>query len=85
MCLDVLHPSGWTPATKVESLLRTIRSDLGNMGLSVDWIKADGTMNFNSPTKARNSASWIAGVHRDWAQRRGEPHRPAGPAKRQRQ
>ena len=82
MCLDVLHTSGWTPATKVDSLMRTIRSDLDNMALSPQWCRPDGTLLFNSASKARSGASWIAGVHSDWAQRRGEPHRAAPAAKR---
>ena len=84
MCLDVLHPSGWTPATKVDSLMRTIRSDLNSMVLSEPWCKADGALLFNSASKARSGAKWIAGVHGNWAQRRGEPHIAAPPAKRAR-
>ena len=77
MCLDVLHPAGWTPATKVDSLLRTIRSDLDNMALKDNWFKSDGTLHCNSALCARKTAEWIARAHGDWAHARAEPHRPS--------
>lgn len=77
MCLDVLHPGGWSPATKVDSLLRTIRSDIDNMVLMADWAKADGTLLSNSATRAHSTATWISNVHSNWSERRAEPHKPA--------
>ena len=88
MCLDVLHQSGWSPATKVDSLLRTIRSDIDNMFLLPCWADADGTMRCNSATQAHAKAKWISNVHSGWSTRQAEPHAPAAvlgrPAKRQR-
>ena len=41
MCMDVLMPHGWTPATTVSSLMRTIRSRFEDtIALSHDWKNA---------------------------------------------
>ena len=84
MCLDVLHNSGWTPATNVASLMRTIRSDVDNMVLYPDWMKADGTLRHNSAEAARKNASWISSAHSNWRERQGEPHSVGQAAKRAR-
>ena len=77
MCLDVLHTAGWTPANKVGSLMRTIRSDINNVSLRQGWCAADGSLLTNSMEAARKSATFISGIHGEWAHRRAEPHRPA--------
>lgn len=79
MCLDVLHPSGWSPATKVDSLMRTIRSDIDNMCLRPDWATASGAMRFNTEVLALRGAAWISRMHSAWAEKRAE-HPPAPPA-----
>ena len=83
MCLDVLNPAGWSPATKVDSLMRTIRSDLDNMGLASNWCNAKGELLANSAEAAHSTAKWISNIHSDWQQRRAEVPR-ARPAKRPR-
>ena len=83
MCLDVLHPAGWTPATKVDSLLRTIRSDIDNMTLPIrahNWCKPDGTLWYNTAASARKTNLVIGSSH-DWNERRAAM---PPPAKRQR-
>jgi len=86
ICLDVLHQAGWTPATRVDSLLRTIRSNIDNMTLETNWLNADGTLRCNSVEEAKQKATWISNVHRDWQERRAERPKPPpqAPAKRAR-
>ena len=77
MCLDVLYPSGWTPANKVDTLLRTVRSDIDDMYLPPSWANADGTMRCNLEALARSSAKLISQGHQNWDRKVAEPHKPA--------
>lgn len=76
MCLDVLMPAGWTPATTVGSLMTTIRSHMDtSVKLSAKWKHRDGTVLFYTEAGARDGFDTITGIHSNWS--RVVPHEPA--------
>lgn len=66
MCLDVLMPDGWTPATTVASLMRTIRSDIDSMFLEASAFDKNGALVANDIQQAKSQFSWISNVHTNW-------------------
>jgi len=69
MCMDVLMPHGWTPATTVSSLMRTIRSCFEEtIALSPDWKNSKGKVVENQEDAARKTFSWVKTAHSNWSQ-----------------
>jgi ubiquitin-conjugating enzyme E2 Q len=76
MCLDVLMPAGWTPATTVGSLMTTIRSHMdSSIKLSPGWKHTDGSVRYYTEKVARDGFGAIVSIHSNWS--RVVPHEPA--------
>ena len=69
MCMDVLMPHGWTPATTVPSLMRTIRSCFEDtIALSHDWIDGKGKVRENTEDAAKRAFHMVYSAHQNWQQ-----------------
>jgi len=69
MCMDVLMPGGWTPATTVPSLMRTIRSCFEDtIALSHDWIDGKGKVRENTEDAAKRAFHMVYSAHQNWQQ-----------------
>jgi hypothetical protein len=67
MCMDVLMPHGWTPATSTGALMRTIRSCFeGSIKTQVDWLTGSGEVRENLEHLARKSFSVVESAHSNW-------------------
>ena len=78
MCMDVLMPHGWTPATTVHALMRTIRSCFeDSIGLAADWQTTGGQVRENTEDAARRAFRTVESSHSDW--KSATPARPAPP------
>ena len=59
MCLEILTPSGWTPATRLSALIMSIQASIEAAGCCMDAPE-------KSEEEARKDFAVVTGIHKEW-------------------